>query len=134
MLATLSQSRVLCCISVQIKSYPAFAIAQYVEGSEAAETVPPVTFSPRIILSFTGFQIFAFGGGSNRWPYFQVFSSTVPLLTASAGALVSAPESLPAGAASGNCAVPILPRLASGSAEGLACPSCLGLPDCCART
>ena len=55
--ATASQSRVLCCISVQMKSYPAFAIAQYVSGVSVEKTVPPVTFSPFIILIITGFQM-----------------------------------------------------------------------------
>ena len=49
--------------------------------------MPPVTFSPFIILSFTGFQIFAFGGASKSGPYFHVAGSISPWLTALAGAL-----------------------------------------------
>src|SRR6516162_2793862 len=51
MRATASQSREPCCISFQMKSYPALAMAQYVTGSVEPKKVPPVTFSPRIIFS-----------------------------------------------------------------------------------
>ena len=68
--------------------------------------MPPVTFSPFIILSFTGFQIFEFGGASNAGPYFHVGRIDHSLIDRPGGAFVIAPESLPAGAASGNCNFP----------------------------
>ena len=70
----------------------------------ALNSVPPVTLPPCSILSFTGFQIFAPGGGLNAVPYFHVAGSKGPVLTAFAGAVVSARLSTPAGAASGNAA------------------------------
>jgi hypothetical protein len=102
---TASQSRALCCISVQIKSYPAFAIAQYVSGVSVLSTVPPVTFSPFIILIITGFQIPAFAGASYAGPYFHFAGSSGPWFTAPAGAAFIWPESCPAAAASGNAAL-----------------------------
>ena len=41
-------------------------------------TVPPVTFSPFIILIITGFQILAFGGASKAGPYFHLAGSSIP--------------------------------------------------------
>ena len=76
------------------------------EGSLAPKNVPPVTLPPCIIFSFTGFQIFAPGGGLNAGPYFQVAGSNGPWLTAPAGATIRALLSLPAGAASGKVCVP----------------------------
>src|SRR5579885_513075 len=69
-----------------------------------------VIFSPRIIFSFTGFQIGALGGASKAWPYFQVLSLKAPWLTAPGGAILSAWLSTPALAASGK-----LPALAAAS-------------------
>src|ERR1051326_8795059 len=89
-------------------------MAQEVEGSDEAKTVPPVTFSPRIILSFTGFQILLLAGASKAWPYFQDFSSIRPELTPPGSGRSIAPDSLPAGAASGNCVVPGAALLAYG--------------------
>jgi len=54
------------------------AIAQYVSGLSELNTVPPVTFSPFIILIITGFQILEFGGGSNAGPYFHLAGSSIP--------------------------------------------------------
>src|SRR5215813_3917077 len=118
MRATASQSREPCCISVQMKSYPALAMAQYVIGSVEPKKVPPVTFSPRIIFSLTGFQIPEFGGASKAGPYFQVAGSTIPWLTPPGSALVIAPLSLPAGVARGNCSLPASGLLAYGSTVG----------------
>src|SRR5262245_9488670 len=84
-----------------MKSYPAFAIAQYVAGSVALKTVPPVTFCPAIIFSFTGFQIFVPGGALNAGPYFQSFGSSAPWFCAPGGGVVFALLFCPAGAASG---------------------------------
>ena len=75
-------------------------------GSVALNSVPPVTFSPRIIFSFTGFQIFDPAGGLNAVPYFQVAGSNAPWFAAPGGATFRALLSLPAGAASGNCVAP----------------------------
>ncbi len=94
------------------------AIAQYVSGSVPLNTVPPVTLPPAIILSFTGFQIFAPCGGLNAVPYFQVPGSNGPWFTAPAGAVILAPLSFPAGAASGNWVAPGAALLAYGSALG----------------
>jgi hypothetical protein len=41
-----------------MKSYRHWPSRSRPLGSVALNTVPPVTFSPRIIFSFTGFQIF----------------------------------------------------------------------------
>src|ERR1041384_5756957 len=125
MWATASQSRASCCISVQMKSYPAFAIAQYVAGSVALNSVPPVTFSPRLIFSFTGFQIFEFAGAFHAVPYFHWVGSNGPWLTAPAGAVIRALLCLPAGAASGNCVSPGRALFAYGSAVGLVCGVCV---------
>jgi hypothetical protein len=54
------------------------AIAQYVSGLSELNTVPPVTFSPFIILIITGFQILEFGGASNAGPYFHLAGSSIP--------------------------------------------------------
>src|SRR5689334_18993352 len=54
MRATASHSREPCCISVQMKSYPALAMAQCLTESVEPKNVRPVTFSPRIIFSFDG--------------------------------------------------------------------------------
>src|SRR6187402_2054778 len=78
MRAAFPQSRWSCCISVQMKSYPAFAIAQYVAGSVALNSVPPVTLRPCCIFNLTGFQIFVPGGGSNAGPYFHEAGSNGP--------------------------------------------------------
>jgi len=126
MRATASQSRSLCCISVQMKSYPALAIAQYVAGSVALKTVPPVTLPPCMILSFAGFQIFAPAGGLNAVPYFQAAALNGPWFTAPGGATIRALLSVPAGAASGNCVAPGLALLAYGSAD---CAGCAGVCD-----
>src|SRR5689334_465906 len=99
MRATACQSRESCCISVQMKSYPALAIAQYVSGSVELNTVPPVTLPPCIIFNFTGFQIFDPGGASNAVPYFHDEGLKGPWLTAPAGATPRALLTLPAGAA-----------------------------------
>ena len=40
--------------------------------------MPPVTFSPFIILSITGFQILEFGGASKAGPYFHLVGSSIP--------------------------------------------------------
>src|SRR4051794_31478855 len=112
-----------------MKSYPAFAMAQYVAGSVALNSVPPVTLPPCIIFSFTGFQILAPSGGLNAVPYFQLAALNGPWLTAPAGAVIRALLSLPAGAASGNCVVPGLALFAYGSAEaggGCVCGACDG--------
>src|SRR3569623_2296506 len=76
-------------------------------GSDDANSVPPVTFWPAIILSLTGFQILEPGGASQAVPNFQVLSSNLPWLVAPAGALSMAWLSTPAGAARGYffCAV-----------------------------
>ena len=87
-------------------------MAQYVEGSVAANSVPPVTLPPCCSFNFAGFQIFEPAGASNAGPYFQVAGSKAPLLTASAGAFCFAPLSLPAGAASGNLEAPAFGLLA----------------------
>src|SRR5689334_23220841 len=121
MRATDSQSRALCCISVQMKSYPALAIAQYVSGSVALNSVPPVTLPPCIILSFTGFQIFDPAGGLKAGPYFQAAASNGPEFTAPGGAVLIAPLSLPAGAASGKLSFPASALLAYGSALAFGC-------------
>ena len=68
MRAAACQSRWSCCISVQMKSYPAFASAQYVAGSVALNSVPPVTLPPCCIFNLTGFQIFDPAGGLNAAP------------------------------------------------------------------
>src|SRR5438105_15605512 len=112
MRATCSQSRELCCISVQMKSYPALAIAQYVSGSVALNKVPPVTLPPCIILSFTGFQIFEFAGELKFGPYFQAAASNAPTFAAPGSAVLIAPLSLPAGAARGNRSFPASALLA----------------------
>jgi hypothetical protein len=78
MFATSFQLCASCCISVQMKSYPAFANAQYVDASLAANNVPPVTFCPAISFSFTGFQIFEPEGAFQAGPYFHVFMSNGP--------------------------------------------------------
>src|ERR1700728_2798438 len=93
-------------------------MAQYVSGLSVLNTVPPVTFSPFIILIITGFQILASGGASKAGPYFHLAGSSMPWLTAPAGAFVIAPESLPAAAASGNCVFPASALFAYGSAVG----------------
>src|SRR6476660_5740219 len=121
MRATSSQSRESCCISVQMKSYPALAIAQYVAGSVALKSVPPVTLPPSIIFTLTGFQTFEPGGGLNAGPYFQVAMSNGPWFTAPGGAIIRALLSLPAGEASGNWVVPGAALLAYGSAFGAPC-------------
>jgi len=72
----------------------------------ALKTVPPVTLPPAFILAITGFQIWEPPGALKSGPYFQVFSSGIPVLTAPAGALFIAPLSLPAGAANGNFIAP----------------------------
>jgi hypothetical protein len=95
------------------------AIAQYVAGSVALKSVPPVTLPPCIIFSFTGFQIFAPAGGLNAGPYFHVDGSNGPWLTAPGGATVFALLSLPAGAASGKVSVPGAALFAYGSARGV---------------
>src|SRR5262245_21216486 len=89
-----------------MKSYPALAIAQYVAGSVALNSVPPVTLPPSIILSFTGFQTFAPSGRLNAAPYVQVVRSNGPCFTALVGAKRCELLFLPAGAASGKCVVP----------------------------
>src|SRR3954471_1803056 len=81
-------------------------------------TVPPVTLPPAISFSFTGFQIFAPCGGLNAVPYFHVAGLNGPWFSAPAGAVVRAPLSLPAAAASGNCVAPGAALLAYGSADG----------------
>ena len=68
--------------------------------------MPPVTFSPRIILSFTGFQILDPAGALKSGPYFQVASVIGPWLMPPGSALLNAPLSLPAGAASGKFILP----------------------------
>src|SRR3954463_16440205 len=118
MRATCSQSRALCCISVQMKSYPAFAIAQYVSGSVALNNVPPVTLPPCIIFSFTGFQIGELAGGLKLAPYFQAAASKGPVFVAPGSEVFMAPLSLPAGAAKGNLSWPAAGLLAYGSALG----------------
>src|SRR5688572_32569750 len=85
-----------------MKSYPASAIAQYVAGSVALNSVPPVTLPPWSIFSFTGFQILAPAGGVKAGPYFQVAGSNGPVLRAFGGGWVIARLSVPAGAARGN--------------------------------
>ena len=55
-----------------MKSYPAFAMAQYVVGSMPDDTVPPTSLPPDISLILAGFQIFVPGGGVKALPYFQV--------------------------------------------------------------
>src|SRR5262245_6010547 len=124
MRAAAPQSRSLCCISVQMKSYPAFAIAQYVAGSVALNSVPPVTLPPWFIFTFTGFQIFDPAGGSKAGPYFHVLGLNGPVLTAPGGATFFALLSRPAGAASGNCVAPGFALLAYGSAVGGGCVCC----------
>src|SRR5688500_5022281 len=101
-----------------MKSYPAFAMAQYVDGSVAPKSVPPETLPPCCSLSFAGFHTFDPAGASNAGPYFHVAGSNAPLLTASAGAVVLAPLSRPAVAASGNLDAPAFGLLAYGSAVG----------------
>src|SRR5579875_3442022 len=91
-------------------------MAQYVSGLSELNTVPPVTFSPFIILTITGFQICLPTGESQAWPYFHLLGSRVPCFTAPGGAWEIAPESLPAGAASGNFNVPASGLFAYGSA------------------
>src|SRR5215813_6949834 len=76
-------------------------MAQYVAGSVALNTVPPVTFWPAIIFSFTGFQILLPGGALNAGPYFQLFGSSAPWFCAPGGGVVFALLFCPAGAASG---------------------------------
>src|SRR5688572_25141951 len=93
-------------------------MAQYVDGSVAPKTVPPVTLPPCCNFSFAGFHTFDPAGASKAGPYFHVDGSNAPLLTASAGALVFAPLSRPAGAASGNFAAPAFGLFAYGSAVG----------------
>src|SRR5262245_17350820 len=110
-----------------MKSYPALAIAQYVDGSVAPKRVPPVTFLPCINFALAGFQPFDPARGSNAVPYFQVAGSKGPELTAPAGGVAFAPLSLPAGAARGNCCVPASGLFRYGSALGVcgragACP------------
>jgi len=83
----------------------------------ALNSVPPVTFWPAFILAITGFQIWDPGGGLKSGPYFQVFSSGIPLLTAPGGGVLMAPLSLPAGAARGNVICPAAALLAYGSAD-----------------
>ena len=78
------------------------AMAVNEELSDVAQAIGSLNQS----FSFTGFQIFAPSGGSNAPPYFQVAGSNGPRLSAPAGAVVLAPLSLPAGAASGNCIAP----------------------------
>ena len=96
----------------------------------ALKSVPPVTFSPRIILSFTGFQVFEPAAGSNAPPYFQPSLLNGPLFTAPSGATLRALLSLPAAAANGNCVAPGLALFAYGSAVGGGCAGrCCG---CCA--
>ena len=90
-------------------------------GSVELKSVPPVVLPPCIILSLTGFQIFAFGGALNAGPYFQVAGSNRPWFTAPAGATASALLSVPAGAASGNCVFPASLLLIYGSALGFGC-------------
>src|SRR5829696_2121224 len=102
-----------------MKSYPAFAIAQYVAGSVAENNVPPVTFPPCCSFTLTGFQTFDPAGALKLVPYFHAAGSKTPWLTAPAGAVCFAPLSLPAGAASGNCVLPASGLLAYGSAVGV---------------
>jgi hypothetical protein len=73
-----------------------------VAGSVALNSVPPVTFPPCSIFSFTGFQTLVPAGGVNAGPYFHVAGSNGPVLTALGGAWVIARLSAPAGAARGN--------------------------------
>jgi hypothetical protein len=60
-------------------------------------------------------------GASKAGPYFQLFMSNGPWLTAPAGATVRALLSLPAGAASGNEVVPGVALFAYGSAFAAGC-------------
>src|SRR5258706_10687390 len=83
--------------------------------------LPAVTFSPRIYFIFTVFHIFEPPGGSTPPPYFHAPGLNGPWLVAPAGAVVRAPLSLPAGAASGNCVAPGRALLAYGSALGGGC-------------
>ena len=87
----------------------------------ALKSVPPVTFSPRIILSFTGFQIFEPAGGSNAWPFFHVVGSKGPVFMAPVGGTLRALLSRPACAASGNCVAPACALFAYGSATAGCC-------------
>ena len=66
----------------------------------------------------TGFQIRAPAGGSNAVPYFHVARSNGPWFAAPLGAVFRALLSVPAGAASGNFAVPAVGLFTYGSAEG----------------
>ena len=52
--------------------------AQYVAGSVALKSVPPVTLPPCVILTFTGFQTCAPAGELNAGPYFHVAGSNGP--------------------------------------------------------
>src|SRR6476646_9874427 len=76
-------------------------MAQYVVGSVALNTVPPVTFWPAIIFTFTGFHTLAPAGALNAGPYFQLFGSSAPWFCAPVGGVVFALLFWPAGAANG---------------------------------
>ena len=75
-------------------------------------------------LSFTGFQILELAGGFQAGPYFQPSGVNGAAFTAPAGAVLNAPLSFPAGAASGKRMVPASALLAYGSAFGAALPFC----------
>src|SRR2546425_9474111 len=96
-------------------------MAQYVAGSVALNTVPPVTLPPCINLSFTGFQILEPCGGLNAPPYFHVAGSNGPWFTAPAGGGGDAPLFLPAGAARG--------KLPGAGAGRVFCAAELGKPN-----
>src|SRR5262245_1108289 len=104
-----------------MKSYPALAIAQYVAGSEALKSVPPVSFAPCCIFSRTGFQTCDDGGGLNAGPYFHVAGLKGPWLIAPVGATARALLSFPPGAARGKAVVPAAALLRYGSAVGAGC-------------
>src|SRR5215471_13340916 len=78
------------------------------------DTVPPISLPPDISLIFAGFHILVPAGGVKAVPYFQVFMSYGPWLTAPAGAISLALLSTPAGAANGNwlcCASATVPDI-----------------------
>src|SRR3989442_15586219 len=79
-------------------------MAQYVAGSVALNTVPPVTLPPCINLSFTGFQILEPCGGVNAPPYFHVAGANGALFPAPPGRGGNSPPSFAARPRSGKWA------------------------------